>query len=208
MSLLYVLRQPWACYIVVISPLRGTLRIVKWYPLVFTCTSFLISKSKSGSISVAISNIFFNSKHSVGFPTGSEVGEVTTCVGRAGTETTAWPLIDKLMACWFGADPLSMGTRWTRSDDIAPKMREGNTASWFLQRPPAASRCISKFFADHQRRGKVKELQWLLSVPMMAEVFRRRRRSSRTALLGLFLSQVRFPSLSAHRFLHPSATLK
>ena len=47
---------------------------------------------------MAISNIFFNSKHSVGVPTGSEAGEVTTCVGRAGTETTARPLIDKLMA--------------------------------------------------------------------------------------------------------------
>ena len=31
---------------------------------------------------------------------------------------------------------------------------------------------------------------------------------SRTALLAPFLSQVRFLSLSAHRFLQPSATLK
>ena len=54
-----------------------------------------------------------------------------------------------------------------------------------LQRPPAVSGCISKFFVGHQRRGKVKELQWLLGVPVMAEAFRRRRRL-RTALLALF----------------------
>ena len=61
----------------------------------------------------------------------------------------------------------------------------------------------SKFCRGHQRRGKVKELQWLLGVLVMAEALRRRRRS-RTALLALFLSQVRFPSLSAHCFLQPS----
>ena len=48
----------------------------------------------------------------------------------------------------------------------------------------------------------MKELQWLLGVPVMAEAFRRRRQSRRrhsmTALLALFLSQVRFPSLLVH----------
>ena len=66
----------------------------------------------------------------------------------------------------------------------------------------------SKFCRGHQRRGKVKELQWLLGVLVMAEALRCRRlccrRRSRTALLAPFLSQVRFPSLSAHCFLQPS----
>ena len=59
----------------------------------------------------------------------------------------------------------------------------------------------------HQRRRKVKELQWLLGVLVMAEALRRRRRS-RTALLALFLSQVyisflRQPAISFRKYSVP-----
>ena len=52
-----------------------------------------------------------------------------------------------------------------------------------LQWPPAVSRCISKFPTDHQRRGKVKELQWLLGVPVMAEAFHHHRLWGQLCLL-------------------------
>ena len=45
-------------------------------------------------------------------------------------------------------------------------------------------------------------LELVAVMVVMAEAFRRRRRS-RTTLLSPFLSQVRSPSLSAHRFLQP-----
>lgn len=48
--------------------------------------------------SVAGSNIFFRSKHSLGFPIGSGAKEVKSA-GRAGTVTEGCPFIGKVMPC-------------------------------------------------------------------------------------------------------------
>ena len=48
--------------------------------------------------SVAGSNIFFRSKHSLGFPIGSVATEVTSA-GRAGAGTAVCPLKGKVMPC-------------------------------------------------------------------------------------------------------------
>lgn len=55
------------------------------------------------------SNIFFNSKHSLGVPTGSITWVGIICVGRAGTGINPGLPIGRLTACWPGADPFIMG---------------------------------------------------------------------------------------------------
>lgn len=67
------------------------------------------NRRRKPETSVAGSNIFFNSKHSLGVPTGSAAGVGIACAGRAGPETAACPLTGKLRACGFGADPFSTG---------------------------------------------------------------------------------------------------
>lgn len=59
--------------------------------------------------SVAGSNIFFNSKHSLGVPIGSEA-MVTTCAGRTGIGRMAVGLMGIVIDCCNGADPFSTGT--------------------------------------------------------------------------------------------------
>ena len=59
--------------------------------------------------SVVGSNIFFNSKLSLGVPTGSATVVGISCVGRAGAGIIPGLPIGKLIACWAGADPFTMG---------------------------------------------------------------------------------------------------
>lgn len=59
--------------------------------------------------SVVGSNIFFNSKHSVGVPTGSATWVGIICVGRAGAGINPGLPTGKLIACWAGADPFTVG---------------------------------------------------------------------------------------------------
>lgn len=57
------------------------------------------------------SNIFFNSKHSLGFPTGSGTIDAISCAGRTGVGIAAGaPPKAILIDCWVGADPFSPGT--------------------------------------------------------------------------------------------------
>lgn len=66
-------------------------------------------KQKKIQTSVAGSNIFFSSKHSLGWPTESRA-VVDMIGGRIGVGYAAWPLTGKVTACGFGADPLRRGT--------------------------------------------------------------------------------------------------
>lgn len=59
--------------------------------------------------SVAGSNIFFNSKHSLGVPIGSGAREAT-CVGRTVLGRTAVGLRGMVIACCEGAAPFIAGT--------------------------------------------------------------------------------------------------
>uniref|UniRef100_A0A2P2LEM8 RNA-binding protein 39-like isoform X2 n=1 Tax=Rhizophora mucronata TaxID=61149 RepID=A0A2P2LEM8_RHIMU len=51
-----------------------------------------MSKSKSGSVSVAGSNIFFNNKNSLGCPIRSNAGAGKTCAGRVVAPMAACPM--------------------------------------------------------------------------------------------------------------------
>lgn len=68
------------------------------------------NKIREAQTSVFGSNMFFNSKHSLGSPTGSEPEDEATRAGRAEAASAACPLTGRPTACWFGGGPLITGT--------------------------------------------------------------------------------------------------